>query len=124
MFDFTQSAHVAVVHNSLDSTISTCARSSHVSGCCCPQVAHTHRSALMYICDLKDALVFPPQAPPPLDHLFVLVVHRLAFCAKSRHCHSVLLELRIFFDMPRALVLRSFLTRTSHGAHIKQATIS
>ncbi len=76
----------------------------------------------MYICDLKDALVFPPQAPPPLDHLFVLVVHRLAFCAKSRHCHSVLLELRIFFDMPRALVLRSFLTGASHGAHIKQAT--
>ena len=39
-------------------------------GCCCPQVAHTHRSALMYICDLKDALVFPPQAPPTTGSSF------------------------------------------------------
>lgn len=128
VFDFTQSAHFAVVHNlKVDSTSSSCARSSHVSWLLLSTGCTHHRSALMHtiaLTHLALAVRVSSASSPTRTAQGVRDsgAHRLASCAKSRHSRSGLLELRSFFDIRRALVSHSFLTRPAYGAHIKQAT--
>lgn len=65
MFDFTQSAHFTVVHNlQVDSTSSLLCSFLARFLVAAAHRLHTPRSALMHTFDLKESLVFPPQAPP------------------------------------------------------------
>lgn len=122
VFDFTQSAHFAVVHNLWTAPVHSCARSSHVPWLLLPTgCTHAPFSPDAQLRSQRASRISPASSST-LDSLFALSAHRLASGAKSRHYRSGLLELHIFFDMRRALVRRSFLTGTLHGAHIKQAT--
>lgn len=111
VFDFTQSAHLTVVHNlKMDSTSSPCARSSHVSWLLLSTGCTHHRSALMHtiaLTHLALAVRVSSASSPTRTAQGVRDsgAHRLASCAKSRHCRSGLLSrlsaialCPIFFD--------------------------
>ena len=114
MFDFTQSAHFAVVHNlQVDSTSSPLC--SFLARFLFAAVHRLHTPPFSPDAQLRSqrASRVSPASSSTLNPLFVLSAHRLASCAKSRHCRSGLHELLSLVLFAQRFLFFSLFSRRS-----------